>query len=1337
MADNKRDIELRIAATTSGSEAIVKLSDVLDSLAKEAGDAGPKFTELADAVRRIGEQGDAVAVLDRLEQQVKQTSESFGTARERADALGQQLVEQRATTERFAVTQQKAQQAVDQTRQALIQNQTALSNLNAQYDRAGKATVGYKNQADPLRETIRQLGLRLKQQRLDLEQANRAYSEQSTALRKIDSDYTKAATAAGKLDKSLKQQNASLEQAQQQLTQLGVESTQAATAIEKVEAALAGTQREAQQAEAAYKQLQAVTEAVAKSNERNVAIAQRAAAAREAAAQRQVAAERAAASAAEAAALRSRLAQQQLEGQLRETEAAQKSLNDAFAATGVRSAQAIESEIRQIVASLAALRNNANVSGAEFDRAFKSAETRVEALKRELAGLPPLVRETSNTAAILRQSFSQLTAAFGAFELGRGFIVANNQLETLRRSLTLVTGSTEEAQRQIALLRSVANDAGQSVGLVSDAFVRFQASLNGAGVPLATTEAVFREVVNAAGQLGQSSERTSLVLDALAQIAAKGTVSMEELRQQLGDSLPGALSIAAKGLGVTTERLVELVETGQVTAEEFLPSFARALNDTFGQGERKVESLAAAWNRLRNAFNEFSSRASDTTTFRALVSLIDALAANFDRLVSVLGIAAQAFAAFKIVEYVRNFGSLSSAIGKSKVETDALTASTRAASTATAADTAVKQANTAATVANTAAQAANRTAWVALAADLGQVGPAAANASKQTAAAAASSGILGRAFGALSGATRGLVGLIGGLPGVLAIVALNARELGTGIANLAARFTGLKDRLDAANAALKAQEDAERAAAEQAARLAREQAAAEKAALGLTDQAAKLVDQFTKVQKETGSASEALAALSKELRFDDLDGIRNAGIALNALAATGKASAEQIKQAYTEALDGKDLLVFETNARTAFDNIRGGAEQLKIVTDAIGQESLRRVGTSVQEVQTGFSAAFNSATNDTNILRQTLRDLGADSQQASSLLSQAFDKELELANTQKAIEEVVARLQDAARSGVDVEASLVKAIEKSIEFADTDKDLKRVEDQIRAIVAANPAMAKAFEDSLERVKTKLAEVSPALKQLADDAKRLGVTLGESTNSGVESSLRAYERLKASGKLTTDQLREAFVNVANDAIRAAGGQVPEWVKVEAAIRGVEIATNDAGEAVVQMAQKGTSALNQLAGQIGSVKKELQETKKLVDGDGFTTDKNGNRISAYGATWLSIFNQLKGYGLDDAQARSIAGEFTDSNGNVQFTNNPGQLKYGGQNSTLDFAILKAAEQAIRRGTSGTSGGGAQLSPSTVNVNLNGQRTSVGLASPEEAAKLLTIFSAINESANRSGP
>ena len=91
--------------------------------------------------------------------------------------------------------------------------------------------------------------------------------------------------------------------------------------------------------------------------------------------------------------------------------------------------------------------------------------------------------------------------------------------------------------------------------------------------------------------MGMSADRVALALDALGQMASKGTVSMEELRQQLGDSLPGATAIAAKGLGLTTSELTKLVESGQLSTEQFFPAFRRGLEETFGSAENNVTGL--------------------------------------------------------------------------------------------------------------------------------------------------------------------------------------------------------------------------------------------------------------------------------------------------------------------------------------------------------------------------------------------------------------------------------------------------------------------------------------------------------------------------------------------------------------------------------------------------------------------------------------------------------------------------------------------------------------------------------------------------------------------------
>ena len=123
--------------------------------------------------------------------------------------------------------------------------------------------------------------------------------------------------------------------------------------------------------------------------------------------------------------------------------------------------------------------------------------------------------------------------------------------------------------------------------------------------------------------MGLSGERVSLVLQALGQMAAKGTVSMEELRQQLGESLPGALSLSAKGLGLTEAQLIKLVESGGLAARDLFPALAKSLREM--QGE--TEGVTSSWERLKNALTISSQNAGDAGGMPLLTLSIKALGA--------------------------------------------------------------------------------------------------------------------------------------------------------------------------------------------------------------------------------------------------------------------------------------------------------------------------------------------------------------------------------------------------------------------------------------------------------------------------------------------------------------------------------------------------------------------------------------------------------------------------------------------------------------------------------------------------------------------------------------
>ncbi|MFM6203651.1 MAG: tape measure protein, partial [Dolichospermum sp.] len=58
---------------------------------------------------------------------------------------------------------------------------------------------------------------------------------------------------------------------------------------------------------------------------------------------------------------------------------------------------------------------------------------------------------------------------------------------------------------------------------------------------------------------------------ALEQMSGKTVVSQEELRQQLAEAIPNASQIAANAYGTTTQSMNQLLSTGRVLAEDFLP----------------------------------------------------------------------------------------------------------------------------------------------------------------------------------------------------------------------------------------------------------------------------------------------------------------------------------------------------------------------------------------------------------------------------------------------------------------------------------------------------------------------------------------------------------------------------------------------------------------------------------------------------------------------------------------------------------------------------------------------------------------------------------------------
>jgi tape measure domain-containing protein len=128
-------------------------------------------------------------------------------------------------------------------------------------------------------------------------------------------------------------------------------------------------------------------------------------------------------------------------------------------------------------------------------------------------------------------------------------------------------------------------------------------TLSGAlrGMALPKQIEIFKGVSAGVAAMGLSGEDAKGTFLALGQIASKGTVSAEELRGQIGERVPGAFGIAAKAMGVTEQKLGDMMKKGEIASNVFLPKFAAEMQKTFGvAAANNVNSANANFERFNN-----------------------------------------------------------------------------------------------------------------------------------------------------------------------------------------------------------------------------------------------------------------------------------------------------------------------------------------------------------------------------------------------------------------------------------------------------------------------------------------------------------------------------------------------------------------------------------------------------------------------------------------------------------------------------------------------------------------------------------------------------------------
>lgn len=290
----------------------------------------------------------------------------------------------------------------------------------------------------------------------------------------------------------------------------------------------------------------------------------------------------------------------------------------------------------------------------QYDEVTKSALQGDKALKKldqQVGDNFRKVGNYENALKGLKGALTQLGLAFGVFDAVRFIFDTQVKLDSLNLALKNVSKTTAEYTSNYNFLVQTSKNYGQDLLVLIDTYKNFIASSESSNISLSGRKRIYESIIKSGSALALSNEDIEGSLRAVSQMFSKGTVSSEELRQQLGERLPGAFGIMAKSMGVSEEALNDMLKKGEVMADDVMPRFARELEKAFGKNAtERLKTIGGAFNNLKTSialyFDQLQKGVGINRTFAWILNTI---ASNIGTLISLTGNLIKYFIEYKIV----------------------------------------------------------------------------------------------------------------------------------------------------------------------------------------------------------------------------------------------------------------------------------------------------------------------------------------------------------------------------------------------------------------------------------------------------------------------------------------------------------------------------------------------------------------------------------------------------------------------------------------------------------------------------------------------------------------
>lgn len=240
---------------------------------------------------------------------------------------------------------------------------------------------------------------------------------------------------------------------------------------------------------------------------------------------------------------------------------------------------------------------------AQFIQRSGEADKVVRRVEQSSRSWGHALRDSVIVLSLIRSAIQNVSDA--AFGWQRAIVSVNAEMQRSIQLMRNFSGeldgvkSAQEAIADVNMLMDRAATAPFGLKSITDSFVKLRvAGLDPAKRSLNT----LIDSVAAFGGTDQNLERAAV---AIQQMAGKGVVSMEELRQQLGESVPMAINAMADALGTSYSELVKQISLGRVKSE---PALAAMMDELKLRFEGSAAAMTETWNGAVAQFETSAKR---------------------------------------------------------------------------------------------------------------------------------------------------------------------------------------------------------------------------------------------------------------------------------------------------------------------------------------------------------------------------------------------------------------------------------------------------------------------------------------------------------------------------------------------------------------------------------------------------------------------------------------------------------------------------------------------------------------------------------------------------------